>query len=251
MITRQHLVLVLMCSIILSSAIAESDPLLALLVSIGAGIGAILPDIQMKRPGKNSLLTIAWGIVQAGKRTCIPVMCTVYRRLLKNPVAPDDKRLTHSIPGLFLYFILLAAIAYVPVLLLKNALPVIPVMGLLAGLLSGMLLHLAEDLCCRKGISPFYPFNDTMIFGSIRPCDVLDVRITGFHVYHGTVLFFFLVIQYAVHLPVYEMIALSMISIGLCVGSMIWQSEIRIELPENRHPEDHGLIATRTVVPEK
>jgi membrane-bound metal-dependent hydrolase YbcI (DUF457 family) len=166
MITRHHLVLVLLCSIILSSAIVDFNPFLAVLVSIGAGIGAIIPDIQMKQPTNNHLRTIAWGMVQVGRRTCIPVICYVYQQFFKAPEKPDDKRVTHSIFGILLYFMMLAAIACVPVLLFKNTIPVILVMGLLAGLLSGMLLHLAEDLCCRKGICLFYPFNDTRIYGS-------------------------------------------------------------------------------------
>lgn len=244
MITRHHFVLVLLCSMILSSAIVDFDPFLAVLVSVGACIGAILPDIHMKRPKKSPLRTIAWGIVQAGRRTCIPVICIMYQRFFQTPVEPDDKRLTHSIPGVFLYFIILAAIAYVPVLLFQNEIPVLLVIGLLAGLLFGMLLHLAEDLCCRKGIPLFCPFSDIVMYGSIRPCDVLDKRIPGFHIYHGTVLFFFLVIQYAVHVSVYEMIIFSILSVCLCVGSMIWQSEVRIELPENRISDNQEMITT-------
>ncbi|MDD1689949.1 MAG: metal-dependent hydrolase [Methanoregula sp.] len=245
MITRHHLVLVLLCSIIISSAIVDFDPFLAVLVSIGMGIGAIIPDIQMKRPKNNPLRMIAWGMVQAGRRTCIPVICFVYQRFFKTPAKPDDKRVTHSIIGILLYFIMLAAIAYILIMLFKNTIPVILVMGLLAGLLSGMLLHLAEDLCCRKGICLFYPFNDTRIYGSIRPCDVLDKRILGFHVYHATVLFFFLVIQSAIHVSLYEMIAISMFSIGLCVVSMIWQSEVRIGLPESRVTDNQEEIPAK------
>lgn len=244
MITRHHLVLVLLCSMILSSAIVDFNPYLAVLISIGAGIGAIIPDIQMKRPKNNPLRTAAWGIVQAGRWTCTPLICIVYQKVFKTPMKSDDKQLTHSITGIFLYFIILAAIACLPVLFFKNEIPVILVIGLLAGLLSGMILHLAEDLCCRKGVCLFHPFNDTRIFGSIRPCDVMDKRILGFHVYHATVLFFFLVIQYAVRVSVYEMIAFSILSIGVCVVSMIWQSEVQIGLPESRVTDNQEVITT-------
>jgi hypothetical protein len=174
----------------------------------------------------------------------MPVICFVYQRFFKTPAKPDDKRVTHSIFGLLLYFMMLAAIVYVPVLLFYHEIPVLLVWGLLTGLLFGMLLHLTEDLCCRKGVCLFYPFNDIRIYGSIRPCDVLDTRILGFHVYHGTVLFFFLVIQSAVHVSVYEMIAFSFLSIGLCVVSMIWQSDVRIGLPENRITDSQEVITT-------
>ena len=160
----------------------------------------------MKRPKKSNLLMIAWGIVQAGRLICIPVMCILYRRFFKIIAETDDKRLTHSIPGVFLYFTILAGIAYIPVFFFKNYIPVTLLMGLLGGILLGMFLHLAEDLCTRKGISPFYPLNNIRIFGSIRPCDVLDNRILRFHIYHGSILFLFLVFQFAMNWSVYYLI---------------------------------------------
>ena len=229
MITRHHIILGLLCSFIPASIIAESDPFMAILLIAGTTIGLILPDIHMKRPQKNSLLTVAWGIVQAGKRICLPVMCRLYRGLLKTACEPGDKRLTHSVLGIFLYFSILSGIAYVLVLLFKNYIPVPKVMGFLGGLLMGMLLHLAEDLCTRKGITPCYPFNDTKIIGSIRPCDVLDNRILRYHIYHGTVLFFFLVFLYAIHWSVYELTACGFLGVGACVGSMVFLSEVSIE----------------------
>ena len=101
--------------------------------------------------------------------------------------------------------------------------------GFTAGLVSGLFLHLVQDACTKKGIFPLYPFAGTRLTGSIRPCDVLDRRITGFHVYHGTVLFFFLLIQSAAALPVYEVAGFSIFSLGLCNVTMVWQSETRIE----------------------
>lgn len=237
MLTRHHVVLGLLCSFIPGSAIAESDPFLAILVIAGSGIGLILPDIHMKRPKTSMLRTVAWGIVQAGKWICLPVMCRVYRQGLKTACEPDDKRLTHSVPGIFFYFSILSGIAYVLLSLLKNYIPVPMVIGFLGGLLTGMLLHLAEDLCTRKGITPFYPFDGTKIVGSIRPCDVLDNRILRYHIYHGTVLFFFLVFLSAAHWPVFELAAVSILGIGICILSMVYKSDVRIELPENRVPD--------------
>ncbi|AGB01682.1 metal-dependent hydrolase [Methanoregula formicica] len=244
MITRQHLLLVLLCSVILSSAIVDYNPALAFLVAIGAGTGAIIPDIQMKRPNNNPLRTSAWVVAQVGRRICTPVMCIFYRRIFRIDCNPGDKWLTHSLPGLILNFGILSAIAFVPVFVFGDEIPVLLVMGFLAGLLFGMVLHLAEDCCCRKGIALFHPFNDTRIYGSIRPCDVIDRRITGFYVYHATVLFFFLLIQSAVHVSFYEMIAFGLFSICLCVGSMIWQSDVRIELPDNRIADSQEVTVT-------
>jgi membrane-bound metal-dependent hydrolase YbcI (DUF457 family) len=229
MLTRHHVLLGLLCCFIPGSAIAEFDPFLAVLVSTGCGIGLILPDIHMKRPKKNSLLTVAWGIVQAGKWICLPVMCRLYRRLLRTTCEPNDKRLTHSVLGIFLYFSILSGIAYILVLIFKNYIPVPMVTAFLGGLLMGMLLHLAEDLCTRKGITPVYPLNNTKIAGSIRPCDVPDNRILRYHIYHGTVLFFFLVFLYAMHWSVYEMIAGGVLGVGACVGSMVFLSKVSIE----------------------
>ena len=236
MLTRHHVVLGLLCSFIPGSAIAESAPFLAILFIIGSGIGLILPDIHMKRPRTSMLRTVAWWIVRTGKWICLPVMCRGYRRLLKTACEPDDKRLTHSIPGIFFYFSMLTGIAYVLWLLFKNYIPVLLSVGFLGGLLTGMFLHLAEDLCTRKGITPLFPFDDTKIVGSIRPCDVLDNRILHFHIYHGTILFFFLVYLCAKHWPVFELAAVSTLGIGICIISMVYKSEVRIELLENRFP---------------
>ncbi|MDD5142775.1 metal-dependent hydrolase [Methanoregula sp.] len=244
MITRQHLLLVLLCSVILSSAIMDYDPLLAFLLAIGACLGAIIPDIQMKRPKNNPLRTSAWVVAQVGRRICTPIMCMFYRRIFRIDCNPGDKWLTHSLPGLILNFGILSAIASVPVFVFGDEISVILVMGFLAGLLFGMILHLAEDCCCRKGIALFHPFNDTRIYGSIRPCDVIDRRITGFYVYHATVLFFFLLIQSAVHVSFFEMIAFGIFSISLCVVSMIWQSEVRVEIPDSRIADSQEVIAT-------
>ncbi len=243
MLTRHHVVLGLLCSTILGSAIALFNPLLAVLVTLGTGIGVILPDIHMKRPKKTNLLTIAWGVVRAGRLICIPVMCTLYRKFLKIAVEPGDKRLTHSIPGIFLYFSVLAGIAYVLVVLLKNYIPLFAALGFLGGLLLGLILHLAEDLCTRKGIFPFYPWNDTQIFGSIRPCDVMDDRILRFHIYHGSVLFFFLVFRFVTNWSGYPLAACGFLGICICIVSMVCRSEVRIELPENRFPDNREITA--------
>jgi hypothetical protein len=53
------------------------------------------------------------------------------------------------------------------------------VMEFLGRLLIDMLLHLAEDLCTRKEIAPFHPFNDISITGTIRPCDTRDTGSPG------------------------------------------------------------------------
>jgi membrane-bound metal-dependent hydrolase YbcI (DUF457 family) len=243
MLTRHHVVLGLLCGFIPGSAIAESDPFLAVLVITGCGLGLILPDIHMKRPKTSMLRMVAWWIVRAGMWICLPVMCLVYRRLLKTACEPKDKRVTHSIPGIFFCFSIFSGIAYVLCLLLKNYIPVPMVMGFLGGLLIGMFLHLAQDLCTRKGITPFYPFDAAKIAGSIRPCDVLDNRILRYHGYHGAVLFLFLVLLYSAPWTVSELSAVTVIGMSVCLASMICPSDIRIERLKNQFPEPGVVIS--------
>ncbi len=221
----------LLCSLIPGAVIAGFDPLLAFCCTVGVLLGVILLDIHMKRPKKTTLLTIAWVVVQAGRVLCIPLLCRLYHRIFNIDCTTHDKRLTHSVPGAVWYSVLLGGITIALAGISGNPIAVPLATGFAAGLASGLFLHLVQDACTKKGIFPLYPFADTRLTGSIRPCDVLDRRITGFHVYHGTVLFFFLLIQSAASLPIYQMAGFGIFSLGLCNATMVWQSETRIESP--------------------
>jgi hypothetical protein len=236
--------LVLICSMIVSSVIVRVDLVAAVMVTAGAGAGAILPDVQMKRPKNSPLRKIAWGIVQAGRYICMPIISTVFQRFFNTPAESNDKRLTHSVIGAFLYFSILAAIALCPIILFPAKVPVLPIMALIAGLLVGIGLHLTEDMCCRRGILPFYPFSSVMIYGSIRPCDILDPRILGFHIYHGIILFFFMILIDAINLPVTVMLSCSLAAVGICVTSMCWQAEVRTGYQEKRLTDGREVSAT-------
>lgn len=229
MITRHHLMLGLLCSLIPGAVIAGSDPVLAFVCTGAVLLGVVLPDIHMKRPKKTTLLTIAWLVVQAGRALCIPLLCRFYRRVFRIDCTTNDKRLTHSFSGTVWYSVVLGGITLVLACISGNPFAVPLATGFTAGLASGLFLHLVQDACTKKGIFPLYPFTETRLTGSIRPCDVLDRRITGFHVYHCTVLFFFLLIQSAAPLTVYEMAGFCIFSLGLCNVIMVWQSETRIE----------------------
>jgi membrane-bound metal-dependent hydrolase YbcI (DUF457 family) len=244
MITRHHIVLALICGFISGSAIAGFDPLLLLVILAGTGVGAILPDIHMKRPKKTCLLTVAWYIVHAGRQICIPVMCGFYRLIPGVRIRPDDKRLTHSVPGILLYFTIFAGIVGIILVLCGNRIPVLPVMAFLEGLLMGMLFHLAEDLCTRKGIAVFYPFTTTGIHGSIRPCDLYDNRIPRFHIQHGSVLVVFLFLMWAAPALADDLLLLGLLGVVACIGSMVCQSEIRIEYDRERESVSSDPIAT-------
>jgi len=229
MITRQHLGLALICGLVVASATVGFDPVLVLVILAGTGIGAIVPDIHMKRPKKTRPLTIAWYIVQFGRRVCMPPMCQLYRVIWGIRIQPDDKRLTHSLPGAFLYYTLLAGIAGAECILTGNSIPATILGAFLCGLLMGMIFHLTADLCTRKGIQVFFPFTGTGIHGSIRPCDANDHRIRRFHIQQGSVLVVFLTIQGAEVWPAYCIIPFGLLGAGVCIGSMICQSDIRIE----------------------
>src|SRR5512145_2630606 len=103
MITRHHLMLGLLCSLIPGAVIAGSDPVLASFCTGGVLIGVILPDVHMKQPKKTAPLTIAWMVVQGGRTICVPPLCIIYRKLFRIDCTTDDKRLTHSLPGMIWY----------------------------------------------------------------------------------------------------------------------------------------------------
>ncbi|MFA4875853.1 MAG: metal-dependent hydrolase [Methanoregula sp.] len=229
MITRQHLGLALICGLIPASVIAGSDPFLIIVILSGIALGAILPDIHMKRPKKTRLLTAAGIIAQAGKKTCVTAMCLLYRVILRIRIPTDDKRLTHSVPGVILYFALLSLFAGAIVILSGNRIPASLAKALLLGLFIGLIFHLAEDLCTRKGIAIFFPFATTSVCGSIRPCNLLDNRIPGFHIQHAAILAAFLLLSSVASWPENTLLAFGLIGTSACIGIMISQSEVRIE----------------------
>jgi len=228
MITRHHVVLALICSLIIGGAIAGFDPVLVFIMATGTVIGVLLPDIQMSRPKKTCFRTIAWHIVQAGKIACIPLMCGSYRAMLGITIEPDDKRLTHSLPGVAWYFVILAGILCAPVLIFNLPLPV-GLLVFLGGLFLGLVLHLIEDLCTRKGISVFFPFSEHRIKGSIRPCDLGDPRIRRFQIQHCSILVILFVFLATGTWPAGVLIASGFAGFSVCIGSMILQSDVRIE----------------------
>ncbi|MDD1686454.1 metal-dependent hydrolase [Methanoregula sp.] len=231
MITRHHVVLGLFCSLILGSAIAEMNPVPAVLVTTGTVAGVILPDIHMTRSKSNILRRMGWWVVRAGRWICVPVLCFIYRRFLNIACEPDDKRLTHSLPGIVGYFVILAVITSLLTIPFRSFISVSMVMVFLGGLLLGLLLHLGQDLCTHKGIFPFYPFNDIRFAGSIRPCDIFDKRIPRIQICHGLVLILFLVLLYTLHWPIYDLLICSYLGVCTCIGYMFCVSEISIKRP--------------------
>ena len=156
MITRHHLALALICALIVFSPLIFSNPLIVAIIGAGTCLGAILPDIHMSRPKHFSLRTLAWGVVQIPKILCALALGRIYARW-GDPISdPSDKRLTHSLPGVLFIATCASVFLYIPALLANSAYA--GYIGLfLGGIFLGMGLHLAEDLCTRKGIFPFFP----------------------------------------------------------------------------------------------
>ena len=233
--------LALLCSLIIGSVTLRFDPVLIVALSAGTVAGVVLPDIHMKKPKKSGLKTIAWYIVHIGILLCIPVMHRIYKLFPGVCIHPDDKRLTHSLPGIAVYFIIFTGLAFIPVILSRADIPGLLVLVILAGILSGLFLHLIEDLCTMKGIQVLFPFNETVIRGSVRPCNIDDPRILQFHYQHASILGILVFLQFVIMSDVLLMIC-GFLAVFLCIGYMVWRSDVRIIFPEYRHSDPREAV---------
>jgi len=242
MITRHHLALAMMCTLLICSVLLPLDLFIISAAMAGACAGAILPDFQMKKPKRLGLLTCAWLVAQFSKEICVPAMCSIYSGSL--PRAPDvgDKRLTHSLPGVSFVFIVVAGITLMPVFLTGNG-AVLSLSGVfLAGVILGMTLHLVEDLCTRRGISPLFPFSSVSISGSIRPCNGADRRIARFQTQHGLVLGVFLALHATGLLSIPLLREMCLPALCVLLGWMIYLSDVT--LGGSQPPADHQGAAS-------
>ena len=227
MITRHHIVLAILCALITCSSFLFTSSISVLIICAGTGVGAFLPDIHMSRPKKVSLLVPAWIAVQIPRQICIALIGRIYTGLGYPVEDPADKRLTHSLPGI-LFIGVCAVVVLSPLVLLAPPAMAGGTVLFLCGLLFGMGLHLAEDLCTRKGIFPLFPFSTTKVAGSIRPCDFSDPRITRFHIQHAMVLILILAVDASGILPPFLLVPASFFGIILCVCAMIGTSEVTL-----------------------
>jgi len=244
MITRHHIVLTGISTLILCSALVPTAPALILLICTGACTGAILPDIQMKKPHCFQLRTIAWMITRFSRHLCTPLLCRMYRNLTGQDLDPGDKRLTHSIPGIVFLWAVLAVLLLVPASILMDRAALYIPAAFLGGVMLGLILHLVEDLCTRKGVTPVFPFSTTKIFGSIRPCDSTDRRIAQFQYYACSVAAIILAFQYLAG-PAIPAESICLLGLGSCLGMMILSSDVEI-IPED--PKDGVPIAPSQVM---
>jgi hypothetical protein len=238
MITRHHVTLALICALILCSSGLFSDPFTMALVIAGTCFGAVLPDIQMTKPRRLTFRTPAWYVVQFSRRICAPLICRLYREVLPGEFQVNDKRLTHSLPGLAVISAILAAMLYVPVTVSGAAFLFPATTVFLGGVILGMGLHLVEDLCTRKGIWPFFPFIPVTLAGSIRPCDRTDPRIAQYHIQHAMLLLVIAGLGSRAFLPRGLFLPLGIIGTAACLGMMVGLSDVSVD------PETAGTIGT-------
>ena len=228
MITRHHIALTLMGTLILCSALVPASPLLMLAICTGARAGAIMPDIQMKKTRGFRIRTLAWIVTRFSRNLCIPIVCRFWHHVGGFTLDPDDKRLTHSLPGIAMLWAISAVLLIIPLSLLVSGTVPGPAAGFLGGMMTGLILHLVEDLCTRKGITPFFPFSTVKISGSIRPCDTTDRRIAQFHGYHASVAVIILGFQYLDAIQGASILTLCLFGIGTCILMMIWSSDVEL-----------------------
>ena len=241
MITRHHVALTIICTLILCSAQVPASPIFILVICLGAALGTILPDIQMKRPRRFQIRTFAWGVTRFGSILCTPLICLVYRHLTRLTIDPCDKRVTHSVPGILCLFTILAVLLIIPVSIVSGRTTQDIVAVFLGGVLLGLILHLVEDLCTKKGISPLFPFSTTRISGSIRPCDENDRRIAQFHYFDCSMAGVILCFQCFTTWQGSSVVPICLFGLGSCLGMMVWSSDVEIR-PENERDKAPVIV---------
>ncbi|WP_292421911.1 metal-dependent hydrolase, partial [Methanoregula sp.] len=243
MLTRHHLALALMTGGILWTT-ENITGITGIFLICGICLGAILPDIHMKQPSAIRLLSVAWCIVSITRITIIPALSGLYSLLFGIPVNTSDKRLTHSLPGIVLFTLLFTGALFV----LSSLVPVSGAwplfLHLSAGVFTGLAIHLVHDLCCRKGIALFYPFSETILHGSIRPCDVYDFRISRFHIQHVLIFVVCQIVVVAAVLPGDVSSAAGIAGAFFSLLVMVLQSEVRPGRDEGRRSLEEESLAT-------
>ena len=227
MITRHHVALAFLSSLILCSPFLFISPLAVFIICAGTVTGALLPDIHMTRPKKAGLLTLAWGLVQIPRKASSVFLYRLTVLYSITVTSPADKRLMHSLFGILFLAVCACLILCVPVSLVIPLLTGDTVL-FVGGLSLGLVFHLTEDLCTRKGIFPFFPFGQEKIAGSIRPCDPADTRIVWFHVQHVLVLIVLLVLSSTGLLEHSLAFPAGIAGLAACKGIMIYSADVEI-----------------------
>jgi hypothetical protein len=78
-----------------------TSPAVLVVSATGVCTGVVIPDIQMKKPRHFKGLYFVWLLIQVFKGSILRLYLFLYRKVLDMHPEPSDKRLTHSLPGLF------------------------------------------------------------------------------------------------------------------------------------------------------
>ena len=228
MITRHHISLAFGSMLILYFPLVSVNPVVLAVIALGVCTVAVLPDIHMKKPTGFRALTVVWFLIQIFRKTVISFYLLLFRHVFRMQ-PEEDKRLTHSLPGL-LY---LTGLIGVGIALLMHAYPAYPDLlyprMFLAGIIIGLLFHFVEDCCTKKGLVPLYPFNESYrIAGNIRPCNTEDSRIRQFH-FQALVILAAIVLLYATGLcPEFLKWPVSIAALITWIAVMFYSAEVRI-----------------------
>jgi len=228
MITRHHVALTILCTLVLGNALVPYDPVFLIVICTGACMGAILPDIQMKKPRHFRIMTVAWAVSRFSIIVFTPLLCRLYQGVRGRTCDTADKRLTHSVPGILFLWVTCTGFLLVPTIILMGRTSLYLPAAFLCGIMTGQVLHLVEDMCTRKGITPLFPFSTTTISGSIRPCDFTDRRIAQFHFYHGSVAGIILGFQYLENWQGTASVPLCLFGLCSCLSMMVWSSDVTV-----------------------
>jgi hypothetical protein len=232
MITRHHVALSIICTLILCSALVPADPVLIIVICAGACTGTLLPDIQMKRPQNVQIRTVAWMVTRFSRFCFTPLICWACQALTGRTLQPVDKRLTHSVPGIVSLWAVISGVLFFPAFVLMNSASWHLPAAFLCGVMLGMVLHLLEDMCTRKGIAPLFPFSTVRVSGSIRPCDTADRRIAQFHFYDCSIAGIILGFDLLGTWQGIASVPVCLFALGSCLGMMIWSSDVHISPDE-------------------
>ncbi len=229
MITRQHIGLGLGSMAVLYFPLFFVHPFSIAAVSAGVCTGVLLPDVHMKKPTRSKGRYALWLIIQLFKATAVRLYLAVCRYLFDVHTGDNDKRLTHSVPGLLYLTALISSMIFA----IELAFPAGPAVSLvkmaLAGFIIGLLFHFLEDICTKKGMYPFYPFSDAFqVSGCIRPCNKDDPRIRLFHVLFAAVTAGIFLLYTCGLCPGYLEWPLSIGAFSACTLLMICHAEVKV-----------------------
>jgi len=240
LITRHHLCLAFGGMLILYLPLLSGNPILLPIIGAGVCIGAVLPDVQMKRPRRFNALSPVWFVVQIFKRTVLRLYLPLCERILGEQPAAEDKRLTHSLPGLFFLTGFVACCVFLIMGLFPSSPELHYVRVFSAGIIIGFLFHFFEDLCTKKGLCLMYPFNETCrISGSIRPCNKEDLRIRQFHVLTGVAIAAILLLYCTGLCPDTLKWPVSIATLAVCSVLMLHDSEVRMTIASRGDQHHH------------